>query len=86
MVHHCSDPHKFLVTGRIYPVSKQERTDPLGIYRLLKLQHSIPLVRVFLSHWGSQLQLSSLQDMEVLGNLATYIFILYWECVLKVCC
>ena len=52
MVHHSSDPHKFLVTGRICPVSSKETADPLGIYNLLKLQHSIPLVRVLLFSLG----------------------------------
>lgn len=44
-----SDPHKFLVTGRICPVSSKETADPLGIYNLLKLQHSIPLVSAYSS-------------------------------------
>lgn len=86
MVHHCSDPHMFLITRRVYPDSSEERTDPFNVYRLLKLQHSIPLVRLLLAHWGPQLQISSLQNMDILGNLETCIYILYWQRVLKICC
>lgn len=86
MVHHCSDPHMFLIARRVYPDSSEERTDPFNIYRLLKLQHLIPLVRLLLAHWEPQLQISSLQNMDILGNLETYIYILYWQRVLKICC
>lgn len=43
-IQHCSDPHIFIVTGKINPIG-DEATDPLGIYQHLKLQHSLPLVR-----------------------------------------
>ncbi|EOY16008.1 Carbon catabolite repressor protein 4, putative isoform 1 [Theobroma cacao] len=43
-----SDPHMLLVRGRINSVSG-ERTDPLGIYQILKLEHSLALVSAYAS-------------------------------------
>uniref|UniRef100_A0A5B6YNW0 poly(A)-specific ribonuclease n=1 Tax=Davidia involucrata TaxID=16924 RepID=A0A5B6YNW0_DAVIN len=43
-----SDPHKFLVSGRIKPVHKKA-TDPLGIYQHLKLVHSMHLASAYSS-------------------------------------
>ncbi|XP_017981709.1 PREDICTED: carbon catabolite repressor protein 4 homolog 1 isoform X2 [Theobroma cacao] len=42
------DPHMLLVRGRINSVSG-ERTDPLGIYQILKLEHSLALVSAYAS-------------------------------------
>lgn len=46
MIRQYSDPHKFLVRREIDSPHKKE-ADPLGIYRFLKLHHSLPLVRSY---------------------------------------
>ncbi|XP_022766389.1 carbon catabolite repressor protein 4 homolog 1-like [Durio zibethinus] len=48
----ASDPHMLLVTGRIDSVSGEE-TDPLGIYQILKLKHSLALVSAYASFFHS---------------------------------
>ncbi|XWS23883.1 hypothetical protein CRYUN_Cryun28dG0053700 [Craigia yunnanensis] len=48
MIKHHSDPHMLLVRGRIDSVSGEEN-DPLGIYQILKLEHSLALVSAYAS-------------------------------------
>ncbi|KAK9270354.1 hypothetical protein L1049_025933 [Liquidambar formosana] len=57
-----SDPHNFLVTGRLNPIHREtsQTTDPLDIYQHLKLHHSMPLV----SAYSSLLQSGRVEERE----------------------
>ncbi|GAV59258.1 Exo_endo_phos domain-containing protein [Cephalotus follicularis] len=49
-----SDPHRFLVRGKCPCLQGKKETDPLGIYRLLKLDHKLPLVSAYASFFRSK--------------------------------
>ncbi|TXG52804.1 hypothetical protein EZV62_021973 [Acer yangbiense] len=46
-----SDPHKFLVRGGIDSLRSTKETDPLGLYKHLKLKHPFVLVKSFSPLW-----------------------------------
>ncbi|KAL5779695.1 hypothetical protein ACOSQ2_010432 [Xanthoceras sorbifolium] len=49
-----SDPHKFLVRGGIDSFHSTEETDPLRIYKHLKLNHSLVLVSAYASLFSAE--------------------------------